>query len=665
MVHSIDEVRHRPSFDGGRIPPHNLEAEESLLGAMMLSREAIHAAIEAHIDRADFYKPAHGQIYDAIYGLQARGEPVDPVSVAEELRRAGTLDALGGSKTLFEIQASTPASANAAHYAQIVSNHALLRRLIGVAGDITEMGYAAQDDVDETLDKAESLIFEVAENRVADTLVPLYPVLEQTMDHLAQLYERETNLVGVPTGYRDLDNLLLGLQPSTLVIVAARPGQGKTSFALGAALEVALVARKPVLFFSMEMGHLELTKRLLASEARIDARKLATGRLTEAEWPKLNQAVGRLAEAPFFIDDNPHISVMEMRAKARRVKAKHGGLGLIVIDYLQLMSSTRRVESRQVEVSELSRGLKILARELEVPVMTLAQLNRQVEYRQDKRPMLADLRESGCLVASTEVSLADGTTETLGELLARRARNIEVCTVDEHFRMGTGVMTHVFPSGTKPVFELRLASGCSVTASANHPFLTIDGWQQLSGLHAGSRIASTRAGGVEVRRDTIPAAIWDYMEHKGMLVDGLRAHDMVERLGQGVGCHSVYAEGVSRSLMRRIANGLDDQFLNDLAYSDVLWDEVVAIVPKGEEPVYDATVLGTHNFVADGVVVHNSIEQDADVVMFIYRDDYYNENSEQRGLAEIIVAKHRSGPTGTTKLVFLDQYTKFADPAPD
>ncbi len=665
MVHSIEEVRQRPAPPGARVPPHNLEAEESLLGAMMLSREAIHAAIEAHINPSDFYKPAHGQIYEAIYGLQARGEPVDPVSVAEELRRLGALDLVGGSKTLFEIQAGTPASANASHYAQIVSNHALLRRLIGVAGDITEMGYAAQDEITDTLDRAESMIFEVAENRVADTLVQLYPVLEETMDQLAQLYDRETNIVGVPTGYRDLDNLLLGLQPSTLVIVAARPGQGKTSFALGAALEVALVARKPVLFFSMEMGHLELTKRLLASEARIDARKLATGRLTEAEWPKLNQAVGRLAEAPFFIDDNPHLSVMEMRAKARRVKAKHGDLGLIVVDYLQLMASPRRVESRQVEVSELSRGLKILARELEVPVMTLAQLNRQVEYRQDKRPMLADLRESGCLVASTEVSLADGSTETLGGLLARKARNVEVCTIDEHFQMRTATMTHVFPSGTKPVFELRLASGRAVTASANHPFLTIDGWQQCAQLHVGARIASTRSENIDVCRDTIPAGVWDYMERKGLLVEGMRAHDMVDRLSEGVGCHSVYAGGISRSLMRRVADTLDDPFLDDLACSDVLWDEIVAIVPKGREPVFDATVLGTHNFVANGVVVHNSIEQDADVVMFIYRDDYYNENSEQRGLAEIIVSKHRSGPTGTTKLVFLDQYTKFADPAPD
>jgi replicative DNA helicase len=223
------------------------------------------------------------------------------------------------------------------------------------------------------------------------------------MVQLEALYDRDTSIIGSPTGYHDLDDMLLGLQDSTLSIVAARPGQGKTSFALGAALNCAITTRKPVLFFSMEMGHLELTKRLLASEAKIDARKLSTGKLSENEWPKLNHAVGRLAELPFFIDDNPHCTVMEMRAKARRTKARYGDIGLIVVDYLQLMATPRRSESRQVEVSELSRGLKILARELDAPVMCLSQLNRQLEYRQDKRPMLADLRESGSIEQDADV----------------------------------------------------------------------------------------------------------------------------------------------------------------------------------------------------------------------------------------------------------------------
>ena len=346
-VDLVETARRRNS--GGRIPPHSLEAEESLLGAMMLSREAITAAIEAHLEAADFYKPAHGVIYESAFALHSRGEPVDPVTVAEELRRASQLDQLGGRTTLLRIQASTPASANAAHYAQIVSELAMLRRLIETAGEIQEMAYAAEDAVDETLDRAEAAIFEVAEKRVTDSLVPLYPALEQTMNQLEALYDRESDIVGTATGYHDLDAILLGLQPSTLSIVAARPGQGKTSFALGLAQHVSVHGRKPVMFFSMEMGYLELTKRLLAAEARVPSRKLQTGRLGEHEWPRVNQAVGRLAEAPFFIDDNPHCTVMEMRAKARRIKARYGDLGLIVVDYLQLMTShNKRIESRQV-----------------------------------------------------------------------------------------------------------------------------------------------------------------------------------------------------------------------------------------------------------------------------------------------------------------------------
>ena len=663
---SIEDARRRAN--GARIPPHNIEAEESLLGAMMLSREAITAAVEAKLEASDFYKPAHGAIFDAAYGLHSRGEPVDPVTVAEELRRASQLEQLGGRQTLLRIQAATPASANAQHYAQIVAELAMLRRLIETAGGIQEMAYNAEDDVDATLDRAESAIFEVAERRVADTLVPLYPALEATMNQLEAMYDREGDIVGTATGYHDLDALLLGMQPSTLTIVAARPGQGKTSLALGMAQHVALHGRKPVLFFSMEMGHLELTKRLLAAEARVPSRKLQTGKLSEHEWPRVNSAVGRLAEAPFFIDDNPHCTVMEMRAKARRIKARYGDLGLIVVDYLQLMASPgRRSENRQVEVSELSRGLKILARELEAPVVTLSQLNRQLEYRQDKRPMLADLRESGCLTADTVITLADGATETIGALHERDARDVEVLTLDEHLQLAPGVMTHVFCSGVKRVFELKLASGRTVMASANHPFLTIDGWVHLADLAVGMSVASSRKSGaeVDVRNDQIPREVWDYIERKGLLVNGsLRAHDLVERLSESSGGRfRVYEQGVSRSLMARIADALPDQFLADLAVSDVLWDEIVAIEPRGEQPVYDATVRGTHNFVAGDIVVHNSIEQDADVVLFIYRDEYYNPESDQRGLAEIIVAKHRNGPVGSTKLVFHADYTTFENAA--
>ena len=393
------------SRGSGRVPPHNLEAEESLLGAMLLSRDAISVATETRVETSDFYKPAHAHIYDAILALYALGEPVDPVTVAEELRRVDLIDALGGRATLLRLQAQTPASANAVHYAKIVNELALLRRLIAVAGDIAEMGYTDTGEVIETLDRAESLVFEVAQHRVTDSMTNVHDALQMTLDQLESLFGSDGEITGARTGYTELDNMLLGLQPSNLIVVAARPGAGKTAFALGAAASVAMTARRPVMFFSMEMGVLELTKRLLAAEARVELRRLQTGNIPTDDWTRLSHGVGRLGEAPLFIDDNPHCTVMEMRAKARRVKARNGDLGLIVVDYLQLMtpSTSRRSENRQVEVAEISRGLKILARELDCPVMALSQLNRQLEYRQDKRPMLADLRESGSLEQDADV----------------------------------------------------------------------------------------------------------------------------------------------------------------------------------------------------------------------------------------------------------------------
>lgn len=388
-----------------RVPPHNVEAEASLLGALLLSRDAIVAAIEERVDSTDFYKPAHGHVFDAVMSLYSQGEAVDPITVSEELRRRGLLEALGGKGALLGLQASTPASANAGHYAKIVTELSLLRRLINVAGEIAELGYTLPDDITDTLDRAESLVFEVAERRVSDSLVGMHASLQATLDDLEQMVGRDGHITGMATGYHDLDDLLLGLHPNQLVVVAARPAMGKTAFALGAASHVAMESRRPVMLFSMEMGHLELTKRMLASEARVEARRLQTGDIPEDDWQRLSHAVGRLAEAPLYIDDNAHCTVMEMRAKARRVKAKHGDLGLIVVDYLQLMTGPGRVESRQVEVSEMSRGLKILARELECPVVTLSQLNRQLEYRQDKRPMLADLRESGSIEQDADVVL--------------------------------------------------------------------------------------------------------------------------------------------------------------------------------------------------------------------------------------------------------------------
>lgn len=386
----------------GRVPPHNLSAEESLLGALLLSREVVGQVAEMGVQVEHFYKPAHQHVYSAIRGLMSTGQPVDAVTVADELRRSGLLDEIGGGQILLDLQNATPAISNAARYAKIVQDTAVLRRLIGVASEIAELAYNEPDDVTKALDEAESKVFEVAEDRVVDSTRPLSDLLPLAMDKLQETFERGDTITGTATGFHDLDELLSGLQPSTLNIIGARPAMGKTALGLGIATNVAQTANKPVLVFSLEMGHAELTQRILSSEAEVDSQKLRTGRLAESDWTKIGRAINKL-EVPLYLDDNPRVTVMEIRAKARRLKARHGGLALILIDYLQLMSGGASSENRQLEVSEISRGLKILARELEVPVIALSQLSRNLETRGDKRPMLADLRESGSLEQDADV----------------------------------------------------------------------------------------------------------------------------------------------------------------------------------------------------------------------------------------------------------------------
>ncbi len=394
----------RPKSGGsrGRVPPHNIDAEESVIGALLLSRDAIGIVSEMGLQPHDFYRPAHRHIFDAIRGLYSSGAPADTVTVADELRRAGLIAEVGGPEALHELQNATPAISSAGHYAKIVQETALLRQLIFAAGDIAELAYSEPDDVIKALDQAETKIFNVGEQRVTDSTRTLEELLPGVMDRLQESYDRGDTITGIATGYTDLDELLSGLQPSALYIVGARPAMGKTAFGLGMASHVAQHSTKPVIVFSLEMGHTELTQRILSSEARVDSTKIRTGKLAESDWAKIGKAIGRL-EVPLFLDDNPRVTVMEIRAKARRIKSQYGGIGLIVIDYLQLMGGDTRAENRQLEVSEISRSLKILARELEVPIVALSQLSRTLEARGDKRPMLSDLRESGSLEQDADV----------------------------------------------------------------------------------------------------------------------------------------------------------------------------------------------------------------------------------------------------------------------
>lgn len=387
---------------GEKAAPYNLEAEESLLGAMLLSKDAIADAIEI-CQSTDFYKPSHQHIFDALVAAWNRGDPADTVTIADELKRKDRLDEVGGLSKLMALQAGCPAISSAANYARIVTDMADLRRSIAVATDIAERAYGLPEDVEDHLDLAEQQVFELR-RRQGEAVQPVAAGLDAMLQRLDEL-ANPGGINGLATGFRDLDGILSGIKGSNLVIVGARPGMGKTAFGLNVAASVGMKQNLPVLLFSLEMSCEEVIERLAISEAKIDSARMRNGKLLEKDWDNLPEAVKRLSSAPIYIDDNPNVTVMEIRARARRVKAREG-LSLIVVDYLQLMSSGRgRSENRQVEISEISRSLKILARELEVPVIALSQLSRNLEMRTDKRPMLSDLRESGALEQDADVVL--------------------------------------------------------------------------------------------------------------------------------------------------------------------------------------------------------------------------------------------------------------------
>lgn len=385
-----------------KLPPQSVEAEQSLLGALLIDKDAI-VNIAERLSAQHFYRTEqHGQIYDAILELFEKREPIDLITVTEKLRQKGVLDAVGGSAYLAELINMVPTAAHVEYYAKIIKEHALRRSLISYSTKFIEKSYDGDTDVSEIIEECEQSIFSLSQQHIKRDFIQLKDALAQSFDRLDEIQRNAGKLRGVPTGFRDLDNKLAGLQESNLIILAARPGIGKTSFALNIAQHAAVTAGVPVGFFSLEMSQEELVDRLLVTQADIDAWKLKTGRLDERDYDKLSHAMGQLAEAPLFIDDTPGASLSEIRTKARRLQAEHG-LKLIIVDYLQLIQVKNYVDNRVQQVSEISQGLKNLARELKVPVLALSQLNRSVESRGIKRPELADLRESGAIEQDADV----------------------------------------------------------------------------------------------------------------------------------------------------------------------------------------------------------------------------------------------------------------------
>ena len=874
---SVAEIAPRgESFD--RTPPHDVAAEQCALGGMLLSKDAISDVMET-IRPDDHYRPAHQIIHEAILELYGRGEPADAVTVSDLLNKRGELTRVGGPSYLHTLIASVPTAANAGYYARIVRERAILRRLVEVGTRIVQLGYSGDGEADELVDRAQAEVYGVTERRVSEDYLPLSDIMPGALDEIEAIGSHGGSMTGVPTGFADLDALTNGLHAGQMVVIAARPAIGKSTLALDLARSAAIKHNLPTVIFSLEMSRNEITMRLLSAESRVSLHSMRTGQMGEEDWATLARRMSEVVDAPLYIDDSPNMSMMEIRAKCRRLKQRQG-LRLVIIDYLQLMSSPKRVENRQQEVSEMSRSLKLLAKEIDVPVIALSQLNRGPEQRNDKKPLLSDLRESGCLTADTRILRADtGAEVTLGELVISGERDVPVWSLDERLRLIPRTMTHAFPSGVKEVFQVRLRSGREVQATANHPFLTYEGWRALGELAVGARVGvprhtpgpiglhslpddevimlahllgdgsfvrnqpiryasideenltavtdAARHFGITAVRDDYPAArcttlrlrspehlthgrrnpIAAWLDSLGLF--GLRSHEKfvpapifsvprlqvalflrhlwatdgcvwwdagagqariyyastsrrliddvarlllrfnvmtrVKEIHKGdyrpcynllvygaenqlrfldeIGVHggrnvmaetcrdmlrskksntnldtiprdvwdrvrtalseqqmthrqfaaaigtkfcgsTLWKHAPSRERLARVATVLGDADLEMVATNDVFWDEIAVVESLGEQPVYDATVPGTHNFVADGISLHNSIEQDSDLVILLHREDAYERESPRAGEADLIVAKHRNGPTATVTVAFQGHYSRFVDMAP-
>ncbi len=857
--------------------PHSADSERAILGAIILDNGLINQAIEL-LKPEDFYLRAHTLIFRAMISLSERGGEINPILLGEELRRDGAVEQVGGIAFISELTYGLPHFSNITHYAKVVRGKALLRQLIKVCNKVTSEALEEEDDPEVILDHAEQEIFALADERTRQGFEHIKPIADKVLEKVQEMAGRSAMLTGLTTGFSELDTMTSGLQRSDLIIVAARPSMGKTSLCLTLAQNAAIQAGAVVGVFSLEMSTESLVMRMLCSEARVDAHRFRSGFLAREEWARLAGSLGTLADAKIFIDDTPGITVLEMRAKARRLAAEQKGLDLLIVDYMQLMSgSSRRVESRQQEVSQISRELKGLAKELNVPLIALSQLSRATESRSDHKPQLSDLRESGCLAGESLVTLADGNARIpIRNLVGRQGLAVWALN-EETMKIERAVVSRAFATGVKPVYHLRTRLGRSIRATANHKFRAFDGWKRLDELNIGERIALPRtlpnissrtmtdaelallghligdgctlprhviqyttrerdlaetvaSLAVEVfgdevrprinqerqwfqvyltstRRHThgVHSAVTDWLS--GLGIFGLRSYEKFvpdkvfeqpqeaialflrhlwatdgcirvkpgfyppavyyasrsERLAQGVqslllrvginawlrrrpqhgkgrdqfhvslsgkadlepfiklvgavgryknsgllevasyienrvantnrdiipsvfwrqcvvpamqesgittrqmmaDIHTrycgtrLYNQNVSRARAARVAQVIHSEQLLKLSQSDVYWDEVVAVESSDITEVYDLTIEKYHNFIAEDIYVHNSIEQDADVVAFIFREEQYNRTDENEGKAEIIVAKQRNGPTGMVELAFLKQFTRF------
>jgi replicative DNA helicase len=872
-----------PQPSATHVPPQNIEAEESVLGAMLVAEPALTRVVdEVKLNAEDFYLEKHAAIFRAAHDLYAASKPVDELSVSEALVQRNAIEEAGGKHYVSELAAKVPAAGNAKHYAEIVQQNSLLRRLLGAGQEIQGWVHERDGEPRELSERAEKLLFDVAHKEQASDFRQLNEILHDEVDRLEKLSTGELELTGTPSGFRDIDAITGGFQPGNLIIVAARPSVGKSALVVNIAEHVTLKHEKPTVFFSLEMSEVELAQRFIACRARISGDKLRKGEVRK-DFPKVIRACNEFEGAPLWIDDSSDLSLLDLRAKARRLHAmeqQNGGLGLVIVDYLQLMRPEDPRVNRVEQVGQMSRGLKILARELDVPVLALSQLSRAPEQRPDKRPMLSDLRESGCLTGDSLVYLPrNGTRRPIRELVGQS--NFEVLAMDpETWQLRPRLVSRAFSTGHKQIFRLTTRLGRTIRATGNHKFLTIAGWRPLSELAAGDpiavpgtlpdttgpsmtedelallghmigdgctlprhaiqytsnelklaslvadlalrvfgrsvrprvnrerrwyqvylaaterlthrkrnpiaawmdelgvfglrsyekrvpdavftqpawavatflrhlwatdgsvwlggptqkvnvyyatsspRLASdvqtlllrlditarvtrhenpikgrpqfhvTVSGGNDIvrflevvgalggdkrrnasailehfdgrarnpNRGVIPKEVWRELVVPAMQRAGMTSRHLQTAIDTKYCGTTLYKSGIGMERAMRVASAVRCEELVDLALGDAYWDPIVSIEPDGVEEVFDLTVNGLHNFVADNVIVHNSIEQDADLVAFLFREDVYRHDDEEKdGMAEVIIAKHRNGPTAVKSLVFLDRFPKFAD----
>jgi replicative DNA helicase len=854
--------------------PQSVDAEASLLGAILIDGDAI-VKIADTLTHSDFFDPRHKHIYEAASQLYAKHSPIDVLTLSEQLKNNGTLDIIGGASYLTELTNFVPTAAHAEQYAEIIAQKSLRRNLISASQDIVSLGYNESKSLKELIDEAESRLFAVSQKHLKHDVIGLDTILAESFDRLDELHKDKKKIRGTPTGYKDLDRVLAGLQKSDLIVLASRPSMGKTALALNIAHNVAVQTKLPVLIFSLEMSKEQLVDRLLAMESGVDAWALRTGNLTDSDFEKIGQAMGTLSEAPIFIDDTPSITVSDLRTKARR-EAHQRPLGLVIVDYLQLMSGSSRFISdvnRVQEVSDISKNLKSIARELNVPLLAVSQLSRLVESRSPQIPQLADLRESGCLTGDTLIYLPKaGVYKKIKELVEEK--NLSVSSLDiKTKRLVIKAVARAFSTGIKPVYRLTTNSGRTLRATTNHKFLTINGWKRLDEIAVMEHIALPRYlpgprtsnnimsnaelgllghligdgctlpshaiqytakdldlaeivanlcreafgtkiiprinkerswyqvylpsalplthkkhnpiskwllglgvfglrsyeklvpelvfnqspesiaifirhlwatdGCIQIKkgirqyptiyyassserlardlqslllrlnimtklrvvkqynkgrdqyhviisgkddllnfinkigvvgsrkklqlaliseylsvrvgntnRDVIPNAAWRLFAVPAMQQAHITTRQMQAGLNNQYCGSSIYKSNISRSRTALLAKTVISKGLALLATSDIYWDRVESIKPDGLEEVFDLTIAETHNFIAGDVIVHNSIEQDSDVVAFIYREEYYNPDTDRKNIADILIKKHRNGPTENIELYF-------------